>query len=403
MTSTRSVPEQRRLRIAMLGHKGIPAAHGGIERHVDEIARRLAARGHQVEVFNRPYHPFREAWYEGVRVHRRPSLPTKHLDAATHTAWCAVEALIAHRFDLVHVHGIGPGLAVELTRHFKPTVFTFHAQDWRQRKWGAWSRRVLRWGEARAVRGAHAVITVSQLLADYVEATYGRRAEYIPNGAAVRACSERNQLSRWGLEADSYLLFVGRLITDRGLLQLLEAWSSIESDKRLVIVGDVQHDHLHVDELRHRADSRVVFTGYQNGAVLDQLYAHAYACVHPSEVEGLPIAVLEAMGHGRAVLVSDIPENLAAIGDAGLQFRVRDTGALRSAIERMLRQPERVSEIGARARERVAIAFDWDRIAAATEAVYERVCGMSGAGPNRLHPPAQADRTASAPGGGREG
>lgn len=376
----------RPLRIAMLGHKGIPAVHGGIERHVDEIAQRLAKRGHHVEVFNRPYHPYREALYAGVHVRRRPSLPTKHLDAATHTAWCAFESILAHRYDVVHVHGIGPGLAVGLIRRFKPTVFTYHAQDWRQRKWGSLSRRALRWGEQRAVRDAHAVITVSRLLADYVRSQFGREAVYIPNGAAVRTTTDRSQLARWGLEPGTYVLFVGRLISDRGLVQLLAAWSRIETDRRLVIVGDVQHDRKHVDALRSQADARVLFTGYQHGAVLDQLYAHAYACVHPSEVEGLPIAVLEAMGHGRAVLVSDIPENLEAIGDAGMQFRVRDTESLRAALETALRNPAMVTAIGARARQRIAVEFDWDRIAAATESVYGRVTSGSSSGhrSNRL-------------------
>ncbi len=381
-----TAPPERSLRIAMFGHKGIPAVHGGIERHVDEIAQRLAARGHEVEVFNRPYHPYRESFYAGVRVRRRPSLPTKHLDAATHTAWCAFESVLLHRYDLVHVHGIGPGLAVALTSRFKPTVFTYHAQDWRQRKWGALSRRALHWGETRAVRDAHAVITVSRLLADYVRTTYDREAVYIPNGAAVRATNDRAELARWGLEPGSFILFVGRLISDRGLTRLLTAWSKIETDRRLVIVGDVQHDRMHVDALRRQADARVLFTGYQQGQVLDQLYAHAYACVHPSEVEGLPIAVLEAMGHGRAVLVSDIPENLEAIGDAGLHFRVRDTDDLQRALVTALRSPAVIAAIGARARARVASEYDWDRIAVATEAVYARVVApsLSGFGSNRL-------------------
>lgn len=377
------------LRIAMLGHKGIPAVHGGIERHVDEIARGLVRRGHHVDVFNRPYHPCRETWYEGVRLRRRPSVPTKHFDAGTHTLIAVVEAIVSRRYDVVHVHGIGPGIFVALAHPFLPTVFTFHAQDWRQRKWGSTARGWLLRGEAVAVRRADAVITVSQLLRDYVRDRYRVEATFIPNGARVLENVGHDALATWGLAPERYLLFVGRLISDRGLLGLLAAHARLDAPPPLVIVGDVQHDRRHIDELRAGAGANVVFTGYQTGRTLAQLYANALVCVHPSEVEGLPIAVLEAMGAGRAVLVSDIPENLEAIGDAGARFAVGDTGALHAELAQLLADPVRIRALGTRARARVAREFDWDRIAAQTEAVYlaarTRRHGLESAGNGLRH------------------
>jgi len=300
-------------------------------------------------------------------------LPTKHLDAGTHTALCVLESVLTRRYDVLHVHGIGPGIFVGWSRPFVRTVFTFHAQDWRQQKWGGVARWALRRGEGVAVGRAHAVITVSRLLESYVLETHGRRARYIPNGATLKPAPGSDRLARWSLVPGGYLLFVGRLISDRGLGQLVDAYREVPGQLRLVIVGDVQHDRLHVDELRRRADPRVLFTGYQSGVDLEQLYAHAFLCVHPSEVEGLPIAVLEAMSHGRAVLVSDIPENLEAVGDAGASFPVRDGRALRATLEELLAAPERVRALGMRARERVSEHYDWDRVALATEEVYRSV------------------------------
>jgi glycosyltransferase involved in cell wall biosynthesis len=378
------------LRIAMVGHKGVPAVHGGIERHVEEIARGLAARGHRVDVYNRPYHPYRKSTYAGVRVRRRPSLPTKHLDAGTHTLWCVLESIVSRRYDLVHVHGIGPGIFVGLAQAFLPCVFTFHAQDWRQRKWGPKARRWLQRGEAVAVRRADAVITVSRLLRAYVRERYGRDAVCIPNGARVAAYPGEAALGTWGLRPNAYLLFVGRLISDRGVAGLIAAHAALPNAPPLVVVGDVQHDRSHVEALRAVAGPNVVFTGYQSGDVLAQLYANAMLCVHPSEVEGLPIAVLEAMAAGRAVLVSDIPENLEAIGDAGARFTVGDVEALRSALAALVADPERLSRLGDAARARIARDFDWDDIAAATERVYHDALalrrGLEGAG-NALQRP----------------
>jgi glycosyltransferase involved in cell wall biosynthesis len=260
-----------------------------------------------------------------------------------------------------------------LARTFLPTVFTFHAQDWRQEKWGRFARWSLQRGESVALRRAHAVIVVSHLLEAYVRENYGRPVSYIPNGATLRPYPGHEALFRWDLRPEDYVLFVGRLIRDRGLGDLLEAWKGIDSPHRLVIVGDVQHDRHHVDELRARADARVVFTGYQSGDTLQQLYANAALCVHPSVVEGLPIAVLEAMSHARAVLVSDIPENREAVGEAGVHFPVRDVAGLRAALGRLLEDPQARREIGVRARERIRLEYDWDTITTATERVYASV------------------------------
>lgn len=384
-------PAPRPLRIAMVGQKGIPPLHGGIERHVDELARRLAAAGHHVDVFNRRYHPQASGLYCGVRIRRRPSLPTKHLDAGTHAALCVLESIISRRYDLLHVHGIGPGIFVGLASRFLPTVFTLHALDWRQRKWGRMARWWLRTGEQVAIRNAHAVITVSALLHRYVRERYGREADHLPNGATLGTGADPAPLDRWGLVPGNYLLFVGRLIGDRGLDILLRAHAGIPDAPPLVIAGDLLHDSAQSDAWRAQAGPGVIFTGFQTGAALAALYSHAGLCVHPSEVEGLPIAVLEAMAHGRAVLVSDIPENLEAVGDCAATFPVRDQAALQRELARWIADPAGRAVLGERARERVRARFDWDAIARRTEAVYQRAWRTRGGArlesANTLAPP----------------
>ena len=361
----------RPLRIAFLGCKGIPARHGGIERHVEEIATRLVQRGHRVDVFNRAHHPEHERTYAGVQLRRRPSLNTKHFDAASHTALCTLEAAISQRYDVLHVHGIGPGLFVPWAGKRVRTVFTYHAQDWRQRKWGTVARWFLRRGEATAMRHADAVIAVSRLLHHYIEATYGRVAHYIPNGAAAPATVVGDAaLARWGLERRGYLLFVGRILADRGLGTLLDAYRALPEPARLAVVGDAHVSAGEIEALRRRADDRVVFTGYQTGDDLQQLYAHAAAFVHPSEIEGMPIAVLEAMAHGCPTVVSDIAENKEAVGDAGLTFPVGNPDALREVLGGLLARPEWARDLGEQGRARVRSTYNWDDIVRATERVY---------------------------------
>ena len=363
----------RRLRVAMLGSKGIPAEHGGIERHVEEVALRLARRGHRVDVFTRAHHSVREPFLDGVRLRRRPSIPTKHLDAATHTALCALEVALSARYDILHIHGIGPGLFAGWTPGVR-SVFTYHAQDWRQRKWGALARWFLRRGEANAMRRADAVITVSRLLQKYVQDTHGRACTYIPNGArAVVAAPDVRLLQRWELTPRHYFLFVGRLIADRGIGTLVDAFARLPTSMRLVIAGEAQLPHAAFQALRAQAGNGVLFVGQQDNDSLDALYAHAYLCVHPSEVEGMPIAVLDAMAHAQAVVVSDIPENVEAIGDAGVTFPVGDASALAATLTALLDAPDRVRMLGERAQERARTFYDWDDVARQTERVYADV------------------------------
>ena len=358
------------LRIAMVGPKGIPAVHGGIERHVDEIAQRLVQRGHRVDVFTRHYHPVDTAFHQGVRLRRRHSIHTKHLDAASHSLWCVSEALFSQRYDLMHVHGIGPGLFVPPAAWGLPTVFTHHAQDWRQRKWGRVARWFLQQGERHAVRQAAAVITVSGLLQEYVQQRYGREAYHIPNGAVLPPPQGDDRLAALGLQPQGYVLFVGRLIADRGVDTLVRAYRALAGDLKLAIVGEVHLAPEDFAALRAAADDRVMFLGQQTGDTLQQLYAHARFGVHPSRVEGMPIAVLEAMSHGRAMVVSDIPENLEATADTALSFPVGNVAALQERMRRLQSNADECALLGARARQRIEEFFNWDTIAGQTEAVY---------------------------------
>jgi glycosyltransferase involved in cell wall biosynthesis len=323
-----------------------------------------------VDVFTRRYHPFDEPFHAQVRLRRRWSIQTKHLDAATHTLWCVTEAVASQRYDILHLHGIGPGLFVPPRALRLPTVFTYHAQDWRQVKWGGLARWFLRRGEQHAVRHAGALIVVSDLLQQYIHERYGRSAHHIPNGATLPGPQASDRLAGLGLQPGGYGLFVGRLLADRGIDSLVQAFRRVEGKVQLAIVGEVHLEPTAFQALRQEADDRVLFLGQQTGTTLQQLYAHARFGIHPSRVEGMPIAVLEAMSHGRAMIVSDIPENLEATGDTALTFPVGDVEALRQQIEWLLQHPQECVQRGEQSRQRIVTLFDWDLITSQTEAVY---------------------------------
>jgi glycosyltransferase involved in cell wall biosynthesis len=376
----------RKLRIAMIGQKSIPARFGGIETHVEQLSTRLAGRGHDVWVYCRKR--FRPSpgelaasegfvrgsdglRYKNVRLAYRPSINTKHLDAATHAFLCAAEAALRWQFDIAHFHGIGPSAFVPLSRFGgRATVSTVHALDWRQVKWGKWAKRAILKGEDTGVRSSDGVIAVSRIIEDYLKTRYGVRPRYIPNGASVLPARPPKSIRQWGLEGNDYILTVGRIIPDKGLHCLVEAFSRVPSPLRLVIVGSESPRTDYSKRLEEMADGRVVFTGDLYGQVLEEMYSNCRLYVLASEVEGLPITVCEAMAFGRCVLLSDIPENAEVGGDAACYFRTGDVGSLRGALSGLIEKDAEIAARGEMGRRRVETHFNWDRLVESLEAYY---------------------------------
>lgn len=367
----------------MIGQKGLPvrADSGGIERHVEEIGARLAARGDTVTAYVRPRHAgARLAEYKGIRLQRMPSLPTKHLDTITHAFLATVSALFK-KADVIHYHGVGPATVAWIPRVFAPrkrVVVTFHSIDRFHQKWGFFARAYLRFGEWAAVRFPHATIAVSRSIVRYCRETFRARVDYVPNGAVIPPYPGKDLLARWGLVPGGYILTVARLVKQKGIHHLIAAYDGFEKEKKLVIVGAGDAGGEYARQVRRLSEgnSSIVFTGFQTGAALAQLYANAYLYVHPSEAEGLAIAILEAMAAGRCVLVSDIPENVESIGHSGLTFMNADAADLRTRLRELLNHPEVVRQLGKEAEEWIRKTYDWDVITDKTEAIYRRILGQ---------------------------
>ena len=365
----------KRLNIAMIGSKGLPAKFGGVERHVEEIGRRLVGRGHDVTVYARK--PFSdEGNYLGMRIKILPSISTKNLDTATNTLAATFHSLFGH-YDVVHYHAIGPSIFSWIPSMFgKVTISTIHAPDYRQSKWGPFARYLLRLGERTGVKATSAAVSVSKLMAGGLEQRYGRPVRYIPNGATLYDTPLFGEAGKLGLERGRYILAVGRFIIERGFHTLIEAFGRVETDYRLVIVGDARFEEAYAARIRDKADGRVLFPGYIYGDLLNELYAHCCFYVLPSLVEGLPISLIEAMSFERPALISDIEENLEVAGDVAKVFRRGDAESLTGALTAMLgmSDDQRV-KMGSRGRAKVQREYTWDLVTDKLEALYLECLG----------------------------
>jgi len=368
------------VKIAMIGAKGIPAASGGVERHVEELGARLAEKGHTVTVYNRRGYGDRCAGrYRSVNIRQVFTIKNKYLEAPVYSFLAAIKA-VADGQELIHFHALGPAMMSFLPRIFgRKTVVTVHGLDWKRAKWGAVARLYLKLCGAAAAVFPHGTIVVSNKLKDYFSLRYEKRAqkiEYIPNGVTGPSVPEsRGYIEKYGLEEKNYILFLARLVPEKGCHTLLQAFSGLDCDTKLVIAGGSSHSDAYCRKLYRYASDNIIFVGEVFGDELRELFGCALFYVLPSETEGMPISLLEAMSYGVCPLVSDIEENLEIVsqrGGCGYSFKKGDTEDLKNTLRYMLSHPKEVSAKGDHARRCACEAYDWDAVADKTEALYQK-------------------------------
>jgi glycosyltransferase involved in cell wall biosynthesis len=371
----------KRLRVAMIGGRGVPATFGGVEHHIEELGSGLVRRGHEVVVYSRRgYADPPVVTHRGMRVVTLPTVSTKHLDAIVHSTLATLDA-VRRGFDIVHYHAIGPGIPAFLPRYLSPVkvVLTVHGRDAERAKWGRGARAVLSMAEWLSARVPDATIVVSKDLARHYDRAHDSETEYIPNGVHEPTPASPDEIGRrWGLTRGSYLLFVGRLVPEKAPDLLLRSFRRMTSGLALVIAGGSSFTDEYVRALTRAADAdeRVLLAGYVYGDTLRELYANAAAFVLPSTLEGLPLTLLEAASFGTPVVVSDIAPNLEVVGSEGPGRRVFAAGSedeLLAALERITRDPAREEAGASSLRGEVLERYRWEEAVTATEAVYLRV------------------------------
>lgn len=369
------------MRIAMIGHKRYGSREGGVEVVVTELARRMAALGHEVTCYDRSGADVmtgdaadcRARVVDGVRVVPVRTIDKKGL-AALSSSFFATLAAIKDRPDVIHYHAEGPCVPLPLAKHAGiRTVATIHGLDWQRAKWGKLASTYIKMGEKAAATKADGLVVLSKSAQSYFVGAYGRTATFIPNGIETKQLRPVNHIKeKWGLDAGSYLLYLGRLVPEKRPELLIEAFRELDTDKRLVIAGGGSDTSGYETSLRDAAqgDPRILFTGFVNGEPLEELYSNCYAYVLPSDVEGMPMSLLEAMAYGRCCVTSDIPECADVLAGNGVTFTRGDVEELRRILADLLAEPSRVARLASAALEHVSTSFDWDSVVERTLSLY---------------------------------
>lgn len=369
------------MKIAMIGQKRIPSREGGVEVVVTELSTRLSAMGYQVEAYNRSgYHVSgkefddgRGKLYKGVRIITVPTFRNGKLNAIVYTVLGTFRALFG-RYDVIHYHAEGPCIMLWLPKLFGiRVVATIHGLDWQRAKWGNFASYILKAGEKAAARYADEVIVLSRNVQDYFKDVYHRETHYIPNGVNRPEKKEVREIEKkYGLKKDGYILFVARLVPEKGLHYLIEAFRGINTDKKLVIAGGSSHSFEYMEKVQKMAakDKRILMTDFVQGRVLEELYSNAYVFVLPSDVEGMAISLLEAMSYGNCCLVSDIKENIEVVGDKAETFAKGNVEDLKRKLTGLLKSPDIVDKYKKESSGFICAKYSWSDVLEQTLALY---------------------------------
>lgn len=360
------------MRIAFLAVKNIMRG-GGIEKYTSELGSRLVQRGHDVTVYTMRHYGDVPEHYLGMRIVSVPSFAAPCLQKLSCSAAAAINSIWKKKYDIVHFHSFAPGAFAWLPRlRGAKCVLQLHSLEWKRKRWGTIGSSIVKILEKLALSQSHIYTAVSRTQCDFYRTHRGIEMQYIPTAADVKPKTEAREIYRLGLEPNEYILFACRLVPEKGAHYLVSAFRQLDTDMKLVIAGDAQGAAEYRKKLIELAggDPRILFPGFAEGRLIEELFSHCYLYVQPSEVEGLSLSILEAMSYGHCCLVSDIPENLEAIGDVGFHFTNRNIDDLADRLRWLLEHREEVASVNVGAKERIRQYYSWQSISEQIEKLY---------------------------------
>lgn len=367
----------------MLGHKRIPSREGGIEIVVEELSTRMVNLGYDVTCYNRSGHHISGKQfdtqslkeYKGIKLKNVLTINAKGLAAMTSSFFGAI-AVAFSKCDVVHFHAEGPCAMLWIPKLFgKRCIATIHGLDHQRTKWGKFASSYIMLGEKCAVKYADEIIVLSNGVQQYFKDTYSRNTIFIPNGVNKPQIRQADLIqNKYGLKKDSYILYLGRIVPEKGLRYLIQAFKQVETDKKLVIAGGSSDTDEFMLELKSMAqdDERIIFTGFVQGQTLEELYSNAYIYTLPSDLEGMPLSLLEAMSYGNCCVVSNISECTEVVQDKAVVFEKSSVLDLKDKLQNLCNDVGLTNTYKKNASEYICNKYNWNDVVKRTLELYQQ-------------------------------
>jgi len=366
----------KRLRIAILGTRGIPARYGGFETFAEELSTRLVERGHEVTVFGRRAFLRPEAKpseYRGIKIWNVPTIFHKYMETPIHGLSSFIMAS-KRDFDVVLIcNAANSPFAWILNIKGLPFAVNVDGIERKRSKWNSLGKLWYRLGEKASVLFAAKVIADAHVIHDYYKERYSCESVVIPYGASALRRESGEILQKFGLKERDYLLYVSRLEPENNALGVIQAYRQSGIGMPLVVVGDAPYGREYIERLKQAANDSVVFTGFQFGEAYQELQSNCYLYIQATEVGGTHPALIEAMAYANCVVANGTPENEEVLGDAGVYYEKNNFEALSVLLKALANDPEKTKELGDKAKKRAGVLYSWDKV---SEAYEELLCSL---------------------------
>ncbi len=362
------------MKIAIMGIRGIPANYGGFETFIEELAPRLVTRGHEVTVYGRANMiNFSQEYHKGVRIKILPTIGHKYLDTVIHTLVCTLYSFFS-RYDLVFICNSANAAFTILPRLWgKPTVLNVDGLEWKRKKWNLAGQAFYRISEFLATFLPTAIVSDAREVQSYYLKKFGKESTFIPYGAPEGPVDTSQVLEKLGLKPRDYILYVSRMEPENNAHLVVQAFTRVKTDKKLVMVGDAPYNHDYIKNLKNTADQRILFTGYIFGQGYRELQSNACFYVQATEVGGTHPALVEGMGFGNCVLANDVPEHREVLGNAGVYYAKNNIQDITRQMQILCDTPQLVEQYRKTVGEWVHQRFSWQKVTDDYERLFFRV------------------------------
>lgn len=368
-----------KMRLGILGTRGIPANYGGFETFAEELSTRLVLRGHTVTVFCRshylPAEWKRKGEYRGVKLKAFPSIRHKYLDTTVHTlisaSWAALQS-----FDAILICNAANGFCCPLlSLGGVATWINLDGIERHRKKWGWAGKAWYLLSERLSTRLADGFISDARVIQQYYRDRYHIATEYIPYGFTDYRTLASSVLERLGLRSRNYYLYTSRLEPENNAHVVIRAYALSGSRMPLIIVGDAPYAHRYIECLKGMSGPGVIFTGAIYGADYYALQSNAWAYIQATEVGGTHPALLEGMGYGNLVFANDTPENQEVLSDTGYYYKKNDAGDLARLFQETEGNEILRTQKGESAHRRVGEHYDWEKVTDSYERLFSSTFG----------------------------
>lgn len=362
------------MKIAYIAIKGLPFS-GGIEQYTEQMATALVKRGHDVTIYmSKNYGNRTGTTGEGYHICALPAPRNMFLEKFVLVFFASIHQIFRN-YDIVHYHALGPSIWAFIPKiQGKKVVIQSHGIEWQRSKWGRGAQQILKLLERLSYNMGDCLTVVSKTLKAYFRTTYNKESIYIPTAIELPENVKWKESNK-ELKPNQYYLSMGRLVPEKGIHYLISAFRCLDSEKKLVIAGRFNEEDTYCQELKTLAekDSRVIFWGEVRGREKAELLSNAYAFVLPSELEGLSIALLEAMSYKRCCIVSDIPNNMEIAEGRSIAFHSKSIESLLGALNVAESDTQKVNELGKVAYEYVKENHQFEHIVNQMEDLYYKL------------------------------